>query len=155
VLKWHATCKGRQFDRIFGVWLDGVELLRSCTAEPRANGIVWIVEKDITRYYSSILKDEIQLLSVYLGNVVDQTYTGVYHVDLSIDFYPVHDEDNFNGFASGYGKNADLILPISRNLPLNDGLWFEIENSTDIQVKEFEIPSNVYRAVLEVYVSFH
>ncbi|MFQ6650605.1 hypothetical protein Gotur_022599, partial [Gossypium turneri] len=41
VLEWNATCKGRQFDRIFGVWLSGVELLRSCTAEPRPNGIFW------------------------------------------------------------------------------------------------------------------
>ena len=49
VLEWTATCKGRQFDRIFGVWLGGVELLRSCTAEPRASGIVWTVQKDVTR----------------------------------------------------------------------------------------------------------
>ncbi|KAM7251297.1 hypothetical protein ACFE04_023180 [Oxalis oulophora] len=149
VLRWHATCKGRQFDRIFGVWLNGVELLRSCTAEPRATGIVWTVEKDITRYYSLLTKNEIQLLAVSLRNIVDKTYTGVYHVDISIDFYPA--DEKFNGYA----KNADLILPISRSLPSNDGLWFEIENSTEIQVKEFQIPSNVYRAVLEVYVSFH
>ncbi|WRX28310.1 Leucine-rich repeat - like 10, partial [Theobroma cacao] len=49
VLEWKATCKGTQFDRIFGIWLGGVELLRSCTAEPTSNGIVWTVEKDITR----------------------------------------------------------------------------------------------------------
>ncbi|XP_023535250.1 peptide-N4-(N-acetyl-beta-glucosaminyl)asparagine amidase A isoform X2 [Cucurbita pepo subsp. pepo] len=49
VLEWNATCRGRQFDRIFGVWLSGVEILRSCTAEPRATGIVWTVQKDITR----------------------------------------------------------------------------------------------------------
>ncbi|KAK6134681.1 hypothetical protein DH2020_031606 [Rehmannia glutinosa] len=109
VLEWTATCKGRQFDRIFGVWLVGVEILRSCTAEPRATGIVWTVKKDIT--------------------------SEVDHGELE------------NG--------ADLILPISRNLPLNDGLWFEIENSTDVESKEFKIPQNVYRAVLEVYVSFH
>ncbi|KAM3222560.1 hypothetical protein P3L10_021830 [Capsicum annuum] len=35
VLEWKATCKGRQFDRIFGVWLSGVEIFRSCTAEPK------------------------------------------------------------------------------------------------------------------------
>ncbi|GAB4849388.1 hypothetical protein Ancab_004184 [Ancistrocladus abbreviatus] len=40
--------KGRQFDRIFGVWLGGVVLPGSCTAEPWANVIVWKVEKDIT-----------------------------------------------------------------------------------------------------------
>lgn len=57
--------------------------------------------------------------------------------------------------GSGFGFPADLILPISRNPPLKDGLWFLIENSTDIEGKEFEIPRNTYRAVLEVFVSFH
>ncbi|KAI4333568.1 hypothetical protein L6164_018356 [Bauhinia variegata] len=150
VLEWTATCKGRQFDRIFGVWLGGVELLRSCTAEPRATGIVWTVQKDITRYYTLLMKD--QTLAVYLGNLVDKTYTGVYNVDIFIHFYPVVNDD----LAYGYGgAPADLILPISRNLPLNDGLWFEIQNSNDTEVKQFKIPQNAYRAVLEVYVSFH
>ncbi|KAL8032013.1 hypothetical protein ABFX02_13G066200 [Erythranthe guttata] len=150
VLEWTAACKGRQFDRIFGVWLGGVEILRSCTAEPRATGIVWTVKKDITRY-SSLLATN-QTLAVYLGNVVDSTYTGVYHVNLTFHFYPAEEEIGL-GFGSGSG--ADLILPISRTPPLNDGYWFEIENSTDVESKEFEIPQNTYRAVLEVYVSFH
>ncbi|KAJ9182989.1 hypothetical protein P3X46_006913 [Hevea brasiliensis] len=160
VLEWNATCKGRQFDRIFGVWLGGVELLRSCTAEPRATGIFWSVQKDITRYHSLLVKSETQELAVYLGNLVDSTYTGVYHVNLTFYFYPAEEkltnnEDGLNNMKAAHSSNADLILPISRNLPLNDGLWFEIENSTDTELKEFEIPQNVYRALLEVYVSFH
>ncbi|WCJ32270.1 Peptide-N4-(N-acetyl-beta-glucosaminyl)asparagine amidase A [Euphorbia peplus] len=158
VLEWNATCKGRQFDRIFGVWLGGVELLRSCSAEPRATGIFWSVQKDISRYYSLLVKNETQELAVFLGNVVDSTYTGVYHVNVTIYFYPAIEKSDYsvdgNLRALDVSK-ADLILPISRNLPLNDGLWFEIENDTDTQLKEFEIPQNVYRAVLEVYVSFH
>ncbi|KAI4390148.1 hypothetical protein MLD38_002290 [Melastoma candidum] len=158
VFEWNATCKGRQFDRIFGVWLGGVELLRSCTAEPRATGIVWNVKKDITRYYSLLTKEN--TLAVYLGNLVDSTYTGIYHVDITMYFYPAEDElivgDAKSGtLAPGFGTEADLVLPISRELPLNDGLWFEIENDTDVQSKELSIPQNVYRAVLEVYVSFH
>ncbi|KAF3434306.1 hypothetical protein FNV43_RR25409 [Rhamnella rubrinervis] len=158
VLEWRATCKGRQFDRIFGVWLGGVELLRSCTAEPNANGIVWTVEKDITRYHSLLMTK--QTLAVYLGNLVDKTYTGVYHVNITLHFYPAeknlnHYESNLGNSIPGYHSWADLILPISRNLPLNDGLWFEIKNSTDSQSKEFKIPRNAYRAVLEVYISFH
>ncbi|KAE8713031.1 Peptide-N4-(N-acetyl-beta-glucosaminyl)asparagine amidase A [Hibiscus syriacus] len=54
--------------------------------------------------------------------------------------------------TSGFGSEADLIVPFSRNLPLNDGLRFEIENSSDVKVREFDIPLNVYRAVLEVEV---
>ncbi|GAB4846574.1 Peptide-N4-(N-acetyl-beta-glucosaminyl) asparagine amidase A [Ancistrocladus abbreviatus] len=171
VLEWNATSKGRQYDRIFGVWLGGVELLRSCTAEPRPNGIFWKVEKDITRYYSLLMSN--QTLAVYLGNLVDSTYTGVYHVYITIHFYPAEKKQSFDvdleklgaGFheneanlaksSSGYDDYADLIMPISRNLPLNDGLWLKIENSTDVESKEFVVPQNVYRAVLEVYVSFH
>lgn len=139
--------------------MSGVELFRSCTAEPRATGIIWSVEKDITRYYSLLMNN--QTLAVYLGNVVDSTYTGVYHVNITFHFYPAEDEKDVNLYAggrnlgTGYDSKADLIVPISRNLPLNDGLWFEIENATDIQSKEVRIPRNAYRAVLEVYVSFH
>ncbi|GKV33128.1 hypothetical protein SLEP1_g41669 [Rubroshorea leprosula] len=160
VLDWNATCKGRQFDRIFGIWLDGVVLLRSCTAEPRATGIVWSVKRAIRRYYSLLVKNETQSLAVYLGNLVDRTCTGVYHVDITVYYYPAEKkfndfERNLENLASGYGSRADLILPIPRNFPLNDGLWFEIENSTDTGGKEIKIPQNVFRAVLEVYVSFH
>ncbi|KAL3323316.1 hypothetical protein AABB24_040437, partial [Solanum stoloniferum] len=159
VLEWKATCKGRQFDRIFGVWLSGVEIFRSCTAEPRANGIVWTVKKDITRYYSLLMMKN-QILAVYMGNLVDSTYTGVYHVELFIHFYPAEEmysdyKRNSDYSYEAFDSRADLILPISRNMPLNDGLWFEVENSTDVQSKEFEIPQNAYRAVLEIYVSFH
>ncbi|XP_010279139.1 PREDICTED: peptide-N4-(N-acetyl-beta-glucosaminyl)asparagine amidase A-like [Nelumbo nucifera] len=158
VLEWNATCKGRQFDRIFGMWLGGVELLRSCTAEPRGTGIVWSVKKDITRY-SSLLKNP-QTLAVHLANIVDQTYTGVYHVNITFHFWPAEERPRFQkpNWASsvyGFGFPADLILPISRNLPLNDGLWFLVQNSTDVQLKEFKIPQNAYRAILEVYVSYH
>ncbi|KAL1557879.1 uroporphyrinogen decarboxylase [Salvia divinorum] len=151
VLEWTATCKGRQFDRIFGVWIGGAEVLRSCTAEPKSTGIVWTVKKDITRYYS--LLSTKQTLAVYLGNIVDSTYTGVYHVNITLHFYPA----DSTAAESGPGSDfiADLILPISRNLPLNDGLWFEIENSSHVESKKFKIPLNTYRAVLEIYVSFH
>ncbi|KAM3326522.1 hypothetical protein P3S67_001648 [Capsicum chacoense] len=57
------------------------------------------------------------------------------------------------GVDFDYG--ADLIVSISRNVDLNDVLWFEIENSIDVKLKDFNIPQNVYSALLEVYVSFH
>lgn len=71
-------------------------------------------------------------------------------MNVTFHFYPAEEK-----LDNGFGSGADLILPISRNLPQNDGLWFEIENSTDVESKEFKIPQNAYRAVMEVYVSFH
>ncbi|RVX03933.1 Peptide-N4-(N-acetyl-beta-glucosaminyl)asparagine amidase A [Vitis vinifera] len=114
VLEWSATCKGRQFDRIFGVWLGGVELLRSCTAEPTATGIVWTVKKDVTRYYSLLMKEE--TLAVYLGNVVDKTYTGVYHVNVTFHFYP----------AAKILKNLDsgAVLEVYLSFHENDEFWY-------------------------------
>ncbi|KAG1330284.1 peptide-N4-(N-acetyl-beta-glucosaminyl)asparagine amidase A [Cocos nucifera] len=156
VLEWSAACRGRQFDRIFGVWLGGVELLRSCTAEPRATGIVWTVKKDVTRYSSLFAQQH--TLAVYLGNVVDQTYTGVYHVNVSLHFFfdsSAHRRPPPAGPVPDFASPADLILPVSRTLLSNDGLWFLVQNSSDIQKKKLAIPANTYRAVLEVYVSFH
>ncbi|PHT44719.1 Peptide-N4-(N-acetyl-beta-glucosaminyl)asparagine amidase A [Capsicum baccatum] len=57
-------------------------------------------------------------------------------------------------FGIDFDYGADLIVSISRNMDLNDDLWFEIENSIDVKLKDFKIPQNVYRALLEVYVSF-
>ncbi|CAO2205199.1 unnamed protein product [Urochloa humidicola] len=145
VLEWSADCRGRQFDRIFGVWLSGAEILRSCTAEPRPNGILWTVSRDVTRY--AALLAEPGEIAVYLGNLVDKTYTGVYHANLTLHLY-FHD-------TPAQQQAADLIVPISRSLPLNDGQWFAIQNATDVQSKKLAIPSNTYRAVLEVFVSFH
>ncbi|KAL7249686.1 hypothetical protein ACSBR1_011801 [Camellia fascicularis] len=158
VLELKGKSKGIQYDRIFGVWLGGVELLRSCTAEPTPTGIDWTIKKDITRYYSLLMTN--QTLAVYLGNSVDSSRTGVYNLRLTFHFYPAEVphksyEPKLGNSVSGYSSVADLILPISRNLPLNDGLWFQIQNSIDKQSKMFNIPQNAYRAVLEVYVSFH
>lgn len=102
------------------------------------------------------MSNKTQTLDVYLGNIIDSTYTGVYHVNLSIHYYPTEKKTK-NPVNSDHGPNqwADLIIPISRKLPGNDGLWFEVQNSTDVQTKQFAIPPNAYRAVLEVYVSFH
>uniref|UniRef100_A0A0E0BYV2 Peptide N-acetyl-beta-D-glucosaminyl asparaginase amidase A N-terminal domain-containing protein n=1 Tax=Oryza meridionalis TaxID=40149 RepID=A0A0E0BYV2_9ORYZ len=94
---------------------------------------------------------KIPLVAVYLGNLIDDTYTGVYHANLTLHLY-------FHPAAAPQPpeqQHADLILPISRSLPLNDGQWFAIQNSTDVQSKKLVIPSNTYRAVLEVFVSFH
>ncbi|KAK1318387.1 hypothetical protein QJS10_CPB04g00454 [Acorus calamus] len=146
VLEWSAACSGRQFDRIFGVWFGGAEVLRGCTAEPRPNGIVWTVRKDVTRY-SSILSRP-STLAVFLGNVVDRTYTGVYHVNITLHFY--------RSVSSEPRHFADLILPVSRDPPKDDGLWFSIDGSGgSSSSKDVVVPNNSYRAVLEVFVSFH
>ncbi|CAO2161520.1 unnamed protein product [Urochloa humidicola] len=86
ILEWRATIRGVQFDRIFGVWLGGAELLRGCTAEPRPSGVEWAVSKDVTKYASLLAARNSTTLAVYLG-IVDGQYTGVFHVDLTLHLY--------------------------------------------------------------------
>ncbi|EES00087.1 hypothetical protein BDA96_03G026000 [Sorghum bicolor] len=149
VLEWRAECRGAQYDRTFGVWLGGAELLRGSTAEPRPGGVVWSVSKDVTRY-AALLAAGDATLAVYLGNLIDDTYNGVYHANLTLHLY----------FRSGARSSppsaaADAVVPVSRSLPLNDGLWFVVQNATDVQSARVTVPRNAYRAVLEVYVSSH
>ncbi|RWR78915.1 peptide-N4-N-acetyl-beta-glucosaminylasparagine amidase A-like protein [Cinnamomum micranthum f. kanehirae] len=268
VLDFAASCRGEQYDRIAAVWIDGVEILRTSTAEPTDEGIFWKVSKDVTRY-ASVLSRPNSTVSVMLENVVNDYYTGVYHVNITLNFYGekglrVSEEDEFElskklGFLheksaqfgfweeesvdlgrklglisrSGveecreeeslhlssegpldlveedekigllseetasaslmtgeenvqhglskkelplvnslrlksedlglmdkrekanrlYGKPADLIIPISSKG--RKGFWFQIKNESDVHSKEIQIPVNTYRAVLEIYVSFH
>ncbi|KAI5005931.1 peptide-N4-(N-acetyl-beta-glucosaminyl)asparagine amidase A-like [Hordeum vulgare subsp. vulgare] len=151
VLEWRAACQGVQYDRIFGVWLGGAELLRGCTAEPRRNGIEWSVSKDVTKYASLLAARNPSTLAVYLGNVVDEQYTGVYHANLTLHLYFHHPPQPPQ---PGLGP-ADVIVPVSRSLPLNDGLWFQIQNGEDVGSASLAVPTNAYRAVLEVYLSYH
>ncbi|OVA02776.1 Peptide-N4-(N-acetyl-beta-glucosaminyl)asparagine amidase A [Macleaya cordata] len=85
-LEFSASCQGEQYDRISGVWLDGVELLRTSTAEPTESGIFWNVRKDVTRYSSLFVQSNLTL-TVMLENVVNDEFTGVYHVNVSLLYY--------------------------------------------------------------------
>ncbi|KAG8380855.1 hypothetical protein BUALT_Bualt06G0059900 [Buddleja alternifolia] len=166
VLHLSGTSNGSQYDRIAAVWLAGVELLRTSTPGPTDDGIFWNVRKDITKY-SSILRQSNMSLAVMLENVVNDVYIGVYRLDFTFLYYDVVS----NGTAIRKLKNnpvrspnlkyslelsenpADLIIPISASG--DEGFWFRIESETDAVVKGIQIPLNTYRAVIEVYVSFH
>ncbi|KAM7494765.1 hypothetical protein LguiB_029374 [Lonicera macranthoides] len=199
VLQFTASCKGEQYDRIAAVWLEGSELLRTSTPEPTEDGVFWKVRKDVTRY-SSLLSKPNLTLTVMLENVVNDVFTGIYHVNISILYYfntagdapapapspstpanrlrlnrklafEVESDnlfklnsmiisqkatDSLNDYNEKniYKSPADLIIPISRTLS-DEGFWFRITNGSVVQSKGIQIPNNTYKAVLEVYVSFH
>ncbi|KAL6883646.1 hypothetical protein ACP4OV_011060 [Aristida adscensionis] len=145
VLEWSASCRGRQVDRVFGVWPSGAELLRGCTADAWPFDVRWSVSRDVTRYAALLARPG--ELAVHLGNVVDATNTGVYHANLTLHLY-FHTSP---APPPPPPQPADLILPVSGSLPLNDGQWFAVRNATDVQSKTLAaVPPNAYRAVLEV-----
>ncbi|EMS45277.1 hypothetical protein TRIUR3_34710 [Triticum urartu] len=107
--------------------------------------------EDVTKYTSLLAARNPSTISVYLGNVVDEQYTGVYHANLTLHLYFRHPPQPPH---PGLGP-ADVIVPVSQSLPLNDGLWFQIQNGEDVGSASLAVPTNAYRAVLEVYLSYH
>jgi hypothetical protein len=89
---------------VFGVWLGGAELLRGSTTEPRPGGVTWSVSKDVTRKYASLLAVGNATLAVYLGNLIDDTYNGVYHANLTLHLY-------FQS-TKQQAPPADLVVPV-------------------------------------------
>ncbi|MER5911401.1 peptide-N4-asparagine amidase [Streptomyces sp. NPDC001982] len=85
VLRLDGKVKGRQYDRLGYLHVGGVEVLRTSTPEPSPDGIEWSVEKDVTRYSETFrAAQDVEML---IGNVVDDTYTGVIDVKVTLTFY--------------------------------------------------------------------
>ncbi|SES45626.1 Peptide N-acetyl-beta-D-glucosaminyl asparaginase amidase A [Streptomyces sp. yr375] len=89
VLRLDGKVAGRQFDRLGYLHVGGVEVFRTSTPEPSPDGIEWSVEKDVTRYSDTFR--EAQDVEMLIGNVVDDTYTGVIDVKVTLTFYESHD----------------------------------------------------------------
>lgn len=162
MLELSGEVSGNQYDRIAGVWLSGVEILRTSTPEPSENGTFWNVKKDITRY-SSLLKKSNITLSMMLQNIVNDEFTGIYNISLSILFYKDEEVVNNLGRKLGlgfgdlcsevYDEPADLVIPIDD--VGNEGHWFRIASESEVGLKRVQIPVNARKVVLEMYVSHH
>ncbi|MEU8888632.1 peptide-N4-asparagine amidase [Streptomyces sp. NPDC048442] len=85
VLRLDGKVKGRQYDRLGYLHVGGVEVLKTSTPEPSVDGITWSVEKDVTRYSDTFRRD--QSVEMLIGNVVNETYTGVIDVKATLTFY--------------------------------------------------------------------
>ncbi|PWA51045.1 peptide-N4-(N-acetyl-beta-glucosaminyl)asparagine amidase A protein [Artemisia annua] len=157
-----------------------LKLLRTSTAQPDGDVIFWNVRKDVTKYGSVLKKDDVTV-SVMMENIVNEEFTGVYYVNVSLDFYKVDGVklplsnvlDSVNavksplsrklGSVNGgeelglypYDKAADEIVPISESKGVEEGFWFRVKDENDVKTKKVEFSKKTYKAVLEVYVSFH
>ncbi|CAM5514620.1 hypothetical protein SNARM312S_01134 [Streptomyces narbonensis] len=97
VLRLEGSVKGRQYDRLGHVSVGGVEILRTSTPQPSPEGITWSVEKDVTRYRDILSRP--QPVEMLIGNVVNETYTGVLDVRVTLTFHTA--EAPCEGPASG------------------------------------------------------
>ncbi|MCP3818761.1 peptide-N4-asparagine amidase A [Streptomyces sp. A3M-1-3] len=85
VLRLDGKVAGRQYDRLGHLSIGGVEVLRTSTPQPSPEGITWSVEKDVTRYSDTLRRT--QPVEMLIGNVVNETYTGIIDVKATLTFY--------------------------------------------------------------------
>ncbi|MGW9069324.1 peptide-N4-asparagine amidase [Streptomyces yangpuensis] len=104
VLRLEGKVKGRQYDRLGHLSLGGVEILRTSTPQPSPDGITWSVEKDVTRYRDTLARP--QPVEMLIGNVVDDTYTGVIDVTVTLTFHTA-------GPRTPAPDTPDRVLPLT------------------------------------------
>ncbi|GJP37567.1 hypothetical protein CLOM_g21963 [Closterium sp. NIES-68] len=85
VMNVSVLVKGVQFDRRMSVFIGDLEVSRSITAEPLGTSVKYSFERDLTPLALAVRTNN--ELSVYLENVVDRTYTGIFYVTVSLLFY--------------------------------------------------------------------
>lgn len=85
VLTLHGSVAGRQYDRLGWLKIGGVPVFKTSTPEPSKDGIEWTVERDVTDY-APLLRTP-QDVQMYLGNTVNETYTGIFDVTVDLTFY--------------------------------------------------------------------
>ena len=133
VLRLDGTVKGRQYDRIGNFEVGGVTIFRTSSPEPSRDGIEWRVEKDVTAY--APLFAQAQDAEMHLGNVVNETYTGIFDVKLSLLFF--HADDNHPA-----AQTADQVLPLDKLR----------EDGADT-IGNIAIPANSERLLAEIYAT--
>lgn len=136
-----SVTAGRQFDRTASLWLGGVNLYFGTTQEPSATvAPSWHVERDLTDY-SALLRQPGNGQAV-IGNVVNDTYTGVIGGSARLLFYPA-------SLSAPAAKTPDAVYPLGSDAV---GNTVALGDSSSQLAKVLSLPRNVERAYLDVFV---
>lgn len=138
-----VTSKGQQYDRLATLFFGDVEIWRTSTAMPIADGIHWDFQKDLS-VFDVLLREE-QKIILDLGNVVDgDLYTGAYSLTLEALYF---DDTYPDGFHP-----AELIYPISnRSASENQSSVFSLPD--DSGSVALSLPRNIKTAVVSIMAS--
>jgi hypothetical protein len=128
---------GRQFDRLGVMFLDDTEVFRTSTAEPTQSGIVWSYVKDMSSYLA--LFNTPQKIIFDLGNIVDDTYTGLWNTTLTATFFTIDDSI----------ESADIIIPISARKSGDDASSVFVVPETRA-VNSVVLPQNAKKAAFSI-----
>jgi hypothetical protein len=119
------------------MYLDDIEVFRTSTAEPTANGIIWSYTKDMSAYLA-LFKTPHKII-FDLGNIIDDTYTGSWNTTLTATFF----------LAENTIKPADIILPISsQKSSTNQSSAFVVPETKASD--SLTLPKNAKKAVFSI-----
>ncbi|WAR52458.1 hypothetical protein PtB15_1B900 [Puccinia triticina] len=117
------TSVGKQYDRLGRLYFNDIEIWRTSTAEPTVTGVIWTVNRDVSKYIP--LLSYPGSLSLDIGNIVDKStnLTGSFEVTLSAKFYPPTQQfptskkvDKIINMGRGIGHNMTHFLTFPQNL---------------------------------------
>jgi len=135
-----SVTAGRQYDRTATLWLGGVNLYFGTTQEPSATvSPAWHVERDLTDY-AALLRNAGQGQAI-IGNLVNDTYTGVIHGTARLLFYP----------ASARARAADVPDAVYALGSDPVGSTATLNTPADKLARTLTLPTNVERAYLDVF----
>ena len=133
-----SVSAGRQFDRTAQISIGHVNVYYGTTPEPSsAVSPSWHVERDLTDY--SALLRAAQSGDANIGNLVDDTYTGIITGSARLQIYPAK-----RGIPAP--RTADVVLPLSTD----PGGATSLAKTTDVLAPELTLPANVEAAYLDV-----
>ncbi|KAJ8624489.1 hypothetical protein MRB53_033019 [Persea americana] len=94
VAEFTASVSAMQEKRIAGVWIGGVEILRSSTVQTVGHGAFWKVKKDVSRYASVLSKSNVTAALVLrdavkanVAGTYGANFTASFHVNVTFFFY--------------------------------------------------------------------
>ncbi|KAL6452202.1 Peptide-N4-(N-acetyl-beta-glucosaminyl)asparagine amidase A [Candida maltosa Xu316] len=89
VLSLHTKVDGVQYDRLLNLFVNGAQIWRSSTIEPGNKKVFSYFKKDVTKYANLFKGENIEIL-LQLDNLLSDKLTGVFDVELSVDFFQFH-----------------------------------------------------------------
>ncbi|HTA66391.1 MAG TPA: peptide-N4-asparagine amidase [Xanthomonadaceae bacterium] len=133
-----SVTAGVQYDRTATIFLDGVNLYFGTTQEPSQTlAPSWHVERDLTDYAPLFAKPGQG--QAIIGNLVNDTYTGVIHGSARLLFYPA---------ALKAVRTADAVYPLGSD-PV--GNTVALNDSTSLLATTLSLPRNIQYAYLDVF----
>ncbi|RDS81626.1 peptide-N(4)-(N-acetyl-beta-glucosaminyl)asparagine amidase [Dyella monticola] len=135
-----SITSGVQYDRTATIFLAGVNLYFGTTQEPTETaGRSWHVERDLTDY--TALFRNAGAGQVFIGNIVNSTYTGVIHGSARLLFYPA-------SVVAPAANAPDAVYPLGSD-PV--GSTVTLNDSSSQMAATLTLPRNVERAYLDVF----